>query len=71
MPDGFSWPAVAEVCEAKRPGWLPFLSIGQSLLQCWYFIMSSLEPQPIQKLKMKIITKADRNPSAGYELIAI
>jgi hypothetical protein len=26
MPDGFSWPAAAAVCEAKRPGWLPFLS---------------------------------------------
>jgi hypothetical protein len=34
MPDGFSWPAAAEICEAKRPGWLPFLSIGQSLLLC-------------------------------------
>jgi hypothetical protein len=29
MPDGFSWPAAAEVCKAKRPGWLPFLSIGR------------------------------------------
>ena len=29
MPDGFSWQAIAEACEAKRPGWLPFLSITQ------------------------------------------
>ena len=44
---------------------------GQSLLLCWYFIMSSPEPQPIEKLMMKMTTKADRIPSAGYELIAI
>jgi hypothetical protein len=44
---------------------------GQSLLLCWYFIMSSPEPQPIEKLMMKITTKADRIPSAGYGLIAI
>uniref|UniRef100_UPI0023EAC305 hypothetical protein n=1 Tax=Terrimonas pollutisoli TaxID=3034147 RepID=UPI0023EAC305 len=41
------------------------------LLLCWYFIMSSPEPQPIEKLMMKITTKADRIPSAGYGLIAI
>jgi len=29
MPDGFSWQAIAEACEAKRPGWLPFLSIAE------------------------------------------
>jgi hypothetical protein len=28
------------------------------LLLCWYFIMSSLEPLPIEKRKMKITTKA-------------
>ncbi len=41
----------------------------QGLLLCWYFIMSS--PEPIEKLKMKITTKADRIPSAGYGLIEI
>jgi hypothetical protein len=30
MPDGFSWPATEEICKAKRPGWLPFLSIGRA-----------------------------------------
>jgi hypothetical protein len=44
---------------------------GQSFLLCWYFIMSSPEPQPIEKLMMKITTKAYRIPSAGYGLIAI
>ena len=44
---------------------------GQSLLLCWYFIMSSPKPQPIEKLMMKITTKADRITSAGYGLIAI
>jgi hypothetical protein len=44
---------------------------GQSLLLCWYFIMSSLEPLLIEKLMMKITTKADRTPSAEYGLIAI
>jgi hypothetical protein len=44
---------------------------GQSLLLCWYFIMSSPEPLLIEKLMMKITTKADRIPSAGYGLIAI
>jgi hypothetical protein len=33
--------------------------------------MSSPEPLPIEKLLMKIATKADRIPSAGYRLIAI
>jgi hypothetical protein len=33
--------------------------------------MSSPEPQPIEKLMMKITTKAYRIPSAGYGLIAI
>jgi hypothetical protein len=33
--------------------------------------MSSPEPLPIEKLMMKIITKADRIPSAGYGLIVI
>jgi hypothetical protein len=46
-------------------------SDGQSLLLCWYFIMSSPEPLLIEKLMMKITTKADRIPSAGYGLIAI
>jgi hypothetical protein len=44
---------------------------GQSLLLCLYFIMFSPELQPIEKLMMKITTKADRIPSAGYGLIAI
>ena len=44
---------------------------GQSLLLCWYFIMSSPELLLIEKLMMKITTKADRIPSAGYGLIAI
>jgi hypothetical protein len=44
---------------------------GQSLLLCWYFLMSSPEPQMIEKLMMKITTNADRIPSAGYGLIAI
>ena len=38
--------------EEARPACL-FASIlvnGQSLLLCWYFIMSSPEPQPIEKL---------------------
>jgi hypothetical protein len=33
--------------------------------------MSSPEPQLIEKLMMKIKTKADRIPSVGYGLIAI
>jgi hypothetical protein len=33
--------------------------------------MSSPEPQQIEKLMMKITTKADRIPSDGYGLIAI
>jgi hypothetical protein len=33
--------------------------------------MFSPELQPIEKLMMKITTKADRIPSAGYGLIAI
>jgi len=44
---------------------------GQSLLLCWYFLMSSPVPLLIEKLLMKITTKADRIPSAGYGLIAI
>jgi len=43
----------------------------QGLLLCWYFIMFSLEPLLIEKLMMKITTKVDRIPSAGYGLIAI
>jgi hypothetical protein len=55
---------------------LPLLSYsiahnGQSLLLCWYFMKSSPEPLLIEKLMMKITTKADRIPSAGYGLIAI
>jgi hypothetical protein len=34
-------------------------------------MMSSPEPLLIEKLMMKITTKADRIPSAGYGLIAI
>ena len=34
------------------------------LLLCWYFIMSSPEPQPIEKLMMKITTKAHLYSSA-------
>jgi hypothetical protein len=30
---------------------------GQSLLLCWYFLMSSPEQLPIEKLMMKITTK--------------
>jgi hypothetical protein len=33
--------------------------------------MSSPEPLPIEKLMMKITTKADRIPSTGYGLIAM
>ncbi len=44
---------------------------GQSLPLCWYFLMSSPKPLLIEKLMMKITTKADRIPSAGYGLIAI
>jgi hypothetical protein len=43
----------------------------KSLLLCCYFLMSSPEPLPIEKLMMKITTKDDRIPSAGYGLIAI
>jgi hypothetical protein len=32
---------------------------GQSLLLCWYILMSSTELQPIEKLMMKITTKAE------------
>jgi hypothetical protein len=35
------------------------------LLLCWYFMMSSPEPQPIEKLVMKITTKAHLYSSAG------
>jgi hypothetical protein len=31
---------------------------GQSLLLCWYFIMSSPEPLLIEKLMLKLRTKA-------------
>jgi hypothetical protein len=34
------------------------------LLLCWNFIMSSPEPQPIEKLMMKITTKAHLYSSA-------
>ena len=34
------------------------------LLLCWYFIMSSPKPQPIEKLMMKITTKAHLYSSA-------
>jgi hypothetical protein len=34
------------------------------LLLCWNFIMSSPEPQPIEKLMMKITTKAHIYSSA-------
>jgi hypothetical protein len=59
--------------------WLPVVGAGgpslayneQVLLQGWYFIMSSPEPLPVEKLMMKIAIKADRIPSAGYVLIAI
>jgi hypothetical protein len=44
---------------------------GQSLLLCWYFMMSSPVPLLIEKLLMKITTKADRIPSAVFGLIAI
>jgi hypothetical protein len=44
---------------------------GQGLLLCWYFLMSSLEPLPIEKRMMKITTKADRIPSAGCALITM
>jgi hypothetical protein len=37
---------------------------GYGLLLCWYFIMSSPEPQPIEKLMMKITTKAHLYSSA-------
>jgi len=38
---------------------------GNGLLLCWYFIMSGPEPQPIEKLMMKITTKAQLYPSVG------
>ena len=57
---------VARLCAR---GWLAVN--GQSLLLCWYFLMSSPEPLLIEKLMMKITTHADRIPSAGYGLIAI
>jgi hypothetical protein len=44
---------------------------GQSLLLCWYFILSSPEPLLIEKLMMKITTKAYRISLAEYGLIAI
>jgi hypothetical protein len=34
------------------------------LLLCWYFIVSCAEPQPIEKLMMKIATKANLYSSA-------
>jgi len=34
------------------------------LLLCWYFIMSSPEPLPIEKLMMKVTTKAHLYSSA-------
>jgi len=37
---------------------------GHGLLLCWYFIMSSPEPQPIEKLMLKITTKAQLYSSA-------
>ena len=37
------------------------------LLLCWYFIKSSPEPQPIEKLMMKITTKFNSVMSAGTE----
>jgi hypothetical protein len=37
---------------------------GYGLLLCWYFIMSRPEPQPIEKLIMKITTKAHLYSSA-------
>ena len=36
----------------------PIAYNGYGLLLCWYFIMFSPEPQPIEKLMMKITTKA-------------
>jgi hypothetical protein len=67
MPDGFSWPATAAVCKAKRPGWLPFLSIGQGFMQVGN--RSSVCPKPllIENMLMKLITKADSYSSAGTE----
>jgi hypothetical protein len=44
---------------------------GDGLLLRWYFIKFSPEPLPIEKLMMKLTTKADRITSAGYGLIAI
>ena len=37
---------------------------GYGLLLCWYFITVSPEPQPIEKLMMKITTKAQLYSSA-------
>jgi hypothetical protein len=53
MPDGFSWPATEEIYEAKRPGWLPFLSIGQGIA----------EVGAIENRQYKYSTKADRSTS--------
>jgi hypothetical protein len=55
MPDGFSWPATAEVCEAKRPGWLPFLSIVQGLPQGWWLYSSADNGSWAMIIQMKLI----------------
>jgi len=60
---------VCELCLVSRAREVS--ANGQSLLLCWYFLMSSPEPLLIEKLMMKITTKVDRIPSAGYGLIAI
>jgi len=45
--------------------WIVFRqSDVDGLLLCWYFMMSSPEPQPIEKLMMKITTKAQLYSSA-------
>jgi hypothetical protein len=55
MPYGFSWPATAGVCEAKRPGWLPFLSIEQVLPMVgnFVFVRPELPPGFLIKLNIK------------------
>jgi hypothetical protein len=45
---------------------IALLLTDRGLLLCWYFMMSCPEPLLIEKLMMKITTKADRIPSAGY-----
>ena len=46
-------PLMVAVCEDENSA-----ANVDGLLLCWYFIISSQEPQPIEKLMMKITTKS-------------